>query len=240
MKQPPGKRESTPTRNLRQKVDIFHRRGSHRLSHLFVRSLPLLPARPRCAVLSAGSRSLRCAVGRNGVGVKRIEGDSITPIGHYNIVNWYARFDRKPRFRVGCVMISRSTGWCDDPHSFAYNRIVRLPHPFSAETLWRDDHLYDLVGVINFNFRPRIRGRGSAIFLHFAQNDLAPTAGCVALHTTELYKLKSILSARAQIFIGDRYWRRSPKIADPTLTSVAPIWTANSKSALIPIESSRS
>jgi L,D-peptidoglycan transpeptidase YkuD (ErfK/YbiS/YcfS/YnhG family) len=47
--------------------------------------------------------------------------------------------------------------------------------------MWRQDNLYDLVLVLGYNRRPRVRGRGSAIFMHLAQSGYAPTAGCIAL-----------------------------------------------------------
>ena len=203
-------------------MNVLHARGWRRHSRIFVRALPLLPSFSPRAVLRVGSLSMPCVVGRGGIGVKRREGDGITPAGHYKIIRWRARFERLPGSHVGCRRILKDSGWCDDPRSPAYNHPVRFPYPSSAEALWRDDRLYDLIGVVNFNFRPRVRGRGSAIFLHIAHDDFSPTAGCVALPRGLLRKLKSILSSRPQIFIGDRCWRRSPKIADPTRITVAP------------------
>jgi L,D-peptidoglycan transpeptidase YkuD (ErfK/YbiS/YcfS/YnhG family) len=80
-------------------------------------------------------------------------------------------------------------GWCDDPNDRNYNRRVRHPYPASAEHLWRADHLYDLILVIGHNERPRVRGRGSAVFIHVAGPLLAPTAGCVALRRDDLMRL---------------------------------------------------
>jgi L,D-peptidoglycan transpeptidase YkuD (ErfK/YbiS/YcfS/YnhG family) len=208
---------------LLQKVDILHAPGPPRHSRIFVRPLPMLPYYgPPRAILSVGLSSMRCAVGRKGIGVKRFEGDSVTPAGKYRIVDWRARFDRSPASHAECRRIVKSSGWCDDPRSPAYNLPVSLPLRFSAEALWRADHLYDLIGVINFNFRPRARGRGSAIFLHAADDDFSPTAGCVALPRSQLRKLKAVLSSKPQVFIGDKCWRRSPKIAEPTRIRVAP------------------
>lgn len=224
--------------DLSQKVDILHAPVLRRQTRIFVRALAILCAGSPGAIFSVGSWSMRCAVGRKGIGVKRFEGDSITPMGRYKIVSWRARFDRSPSSHIDCDRISKSSGWCDDPRASAYNLAVSLPLRFSAEALWRDDHLYDLIGVIDFNSRPRVRGRGSAIFLHVARDDFSPTAGCIALPRGQLYKLKAILSRKPQIFIGDKCWRRSPKIAEPTRIRVAPSSTANSKSALIPIDSS--
>lgn len=85
-------------------------------------------------------------------------------------------------------------GWCDDPPDRNYNRLVRRPYPGSAERLWRDDHLYDVIIVIGHNDCPRIRGRGSAVFMHVARPGLAPTAGCVALRLPHLLRLLQRLS----------------------------------------------
>ena len=80
-------------------------------------------------------------------------------------------------------------GWCDDPVDRNYNRRVRHPYPASAERLWRSDHLYDLVVVLGYNDRPRVAGRGSAIFMHVAGPGFAPTEGCVALRLPDLKRL---------------------------------------------------
>ena len=88
--------------------------------------------------------------------------------------------------------IAPDDGWCDDPADADYNRMVRLPHPARCEELWRDDALYDLIGVLGWNDAPVVRGRGSAIFLHVARPDFAPTEGCVALAATDL---RAVLAA---------------------------------------------
>ena len=72
-------------------------------------------------------------------------------------------------------------GWCDAPLDPAYNTLVRLPYTASAERLWRDDHIYDIIAVLGFNDDPVIAGKGSAIFWHLAREDYRPTQGCVAI-----------------------------------------------------------
>ena len=72
---------------------------------------------------------------------------------------------------------------------YVYNRMVRLPHDGSYEELWRQDALYDLVGVLGWNDAPVQRGRGSAIFLHVARDDYGPTEGCVALALDDLQRV---------------------------------------------------
>lgn len=85
--------------------------------------------------------------------------------------------------------IAPEDGWCDDPQDRAYNTLIRLPHAARHEDLWRRDPLYDVVGVLGWNDRPVERGRGSAIFLHVARPDYAPTEGCVALALADLLSL---------------------------------------------------
>jgi len=214
----PGKRgeipfmrtESTLYRGCRQKADVFSPRGPRNISLAHVRALPRLPGRPLTGTVKIGSQSLRCAIGRKGVGAKSREGDSLTPIGRFRILAWMRRPDRWPIFRADCIPISRADGWCDDPRCGSYNRRVRLPFRFGTETLWRDDDLYDLVGIVDYNLCPRIVGRGSAIFLHVAQDGYQPTAGCVALAAEDLRKVQFRLGPRAQLAIGQIFVRRSP------------------------------
>jgi L,D-peptidoglycan transpeptidase YkuD (ErfK/YbiS/YcfS/YnhG family) len=71
-------------------------------------------------------------------------------------------------------------GWCDDPRSRRYNKPITLPSSESHERMWREDGLYDCVIETDWNRRPAIRGRGSAIFLHIARPGFAPTEGCIA------------------------------------------------------------
>ena len=70
-----------------------------------------------------------------------------------------------------------------------YNRLVKLPSQRSAEGLMREDNLYDLVVVLGYNDRPRIKGKGSAIFLHLARPGYTPTEGCIALARHDLERL---------------------------------------------------
>ncbi len=104
------------------------------------------------------------------------------------------RADRvaRPRTLLPVSPIGPNDGWCDDPRDRNYNRPVRLPYPAGHEQMWRKDHLYDLVVVLGYNDGPRSRGRGSAIFMHLAAPDFAPTAGCIALREADLRSLLAI------------------------------------------------
>ena len=135
-----------------------------------------------------GALRMRCALGRTGISAQKREGDGATPAGAFPLRRVFYRADREPHPRTAltCRAIAPSDGWCDEPADGAYNRLVALPYPASAENLWREDRLYDLMIVLGYNDAPVIPGQGSAIFLHLATADFAPTAGCVALLREDL------------------------------------------------------
>ncbi len=116
------------------------------------------------------------------------EGDGATPMGIWRLRYVLYRRDRQPRPPTGLPVcaIQPDDGWCDTPGDRNYNRRVRHPYPASAERLWRDDALYDVVIVVGYNERPRVAGRGSAIFVHLERPDRGPTAGCVALSPRDM------------------------------------------------------
>ena len=82
-------------------------------------------------------------------------------------------------------------GWCDDPKSSLYNKEIKLPFNFSHEKLYRNDHLYDLILVLNYNTSPIKKNKGSAIFFHIANKSYKKTKGCVALKKADLINLVS-------------------------------------------------
>jgi len=134
----------------------------------------------------------RCAFGRAGVRRQKTEGDGATPAGVWPLRRVLYRKDRiePPRSALPTAEIAAAAGWCDDPRDAAYNRPVTLPYPASAEGLWRDDHLYDVIVVLGYNDAPVVPGSGSAVFFHLADASFAPTAGCVAV---SLVDMRSIL-----------------------------------------------
>jgi L,D-peptidoglycan transpeptidase YkuD (ErfK/YbiS/YcfS/YnhG family) len=154
-------------------------------------------------VLVCGAVSVRCALGRAGVHLDKHEGDGVTPAGVFPLREILYRADRVRRPLSGLPVraLEQHDGWCDDPACADYNRLVQLPHPGSHERLWRDDALYDIVVVIGYNDAPPVRGLGSAIFLHVAAMDFAPTEGCVALAADELPQVLAACDAGATIRI---------------------------------------
>ncbi len=135
--------------------------------------------------------TLRCALGAGGIRAEKREGDGATPVGLLPLRRVLFRADRGPRpaCAVPAEPIAPEDGWCDDPAHADYNRQVRLPHPGRHERLWREDAVYDLIGVLGWNDAPVRPGRGSAIFLHLARPGLPPTEGCIALPGPELRRL---------------------------------------------------
>ena len=153
----------------------------------------------RAIVMPAGSLTLqnetfRVALGRGGVRADKQEGDGATPAGVLALRKVLYRPDRgsAPACAVAVRVIAPDDGWCDDPASPVYNRPVRLPFAASAEALWRDDAVYDIIGILGWNDSPVRPGRGSAIFLHVARTDYAPTDGCVALAPDHLRRVLSM------------------------------------------------
>ena len=126
----------------------------------------------------------------------KVEGDGATPAGEFPLRRIYFRNDRLVLPPVGLPArpISRHDGWCDDPRTDTYNRLVRIPNDWSHEKMWRDDGLYDLVVVVGYNDDPPEGEWGSAIFLHVAREDMAATKGCVAFTRADLLELLPLIT----------------------------------------------
>ncbi|MEX2129373.1 MAG: L,D-transpeptidase family protein [Xanthobacteraceae bacterium] len=155
-------------------------------------------------ILHMGPPSLPVALGRSGIRANKFEGDGATPRGRFRLVRLWWRADRMPRPRTNLPTraIGRDDAWCEDPGDRRYNRAVKLSPSSRADRLWRDDHLYDLLIELDHNTRPRVAGRGSAVFIHVAHEGLSPTAGCVALEAPALKRLLARLPTHATIAIG--------------------------------------
>jgi L,D-peptidoglycan transpeptidase YkuD (ErfK/YbiS/YcfS/YnhG family) len=146
--------------------------------------------------LGLAGGQLRCALGRAGVtaaDAKR-EGDGASPAGVWPLrrVLWRPDRGQAPLTALPIQPLSPADGWCDAPDDPAYNTQVTLPYPASAERLWRDDGVYDLIVVLGHNDAPVVPRMGSAIFLHLARDDYRPTEGCVALARGDLEALLAI------------------------------------------------
>jgi L,D-peptidoglycan transpeptidase YkuD (ErfK/YbiS/YcfS/YnhG family) len=182
-----------------------------------------------------GSRWCDCALGKGGVipAAEKREGDGCSPLGVWPVRRVLFRpdgaFGNLPRLagvpgqppvadlRVPAAPLAADDGWCDAPGDRNYNRPVKLPYPASAERMWRDDHLYDVVVVLGHNDDPVVPLMGSAIFLHLARPDYGPTEGCVALAPWDMMEFLSKLEPGSAVAIVDAH--PHPTMVTPDLTS---------------------
>jgi L,D-peptidoglycan transpeptidase YkuD (ErfK/YbiS/YcfS/YnhG family) len=170
------------------------------LSHIRIRARP---SRRSQGWLFAGPLAVRVALGLKGVKADKREGDGGTPRGRFRPVRLWWRADRLPRPRtlLPARRISRDDAWCEDPHDRRYNRAFRRSANEPGDRLRRQDGLYDMMIEIDHNSRPRIAGRGSAVFIHLARPGFTPTAGCLALSGRDLRTLLGRLSTKTRISI---------------------------------------
>lgn len=162
--------------------------------------------RPACRTqgwLSIGALHFPVSLGRAGIRADKREGDGGTPAGAFRPVRVWWRADRaiRPRTLLPIRRIGRNDGWSEDPADRRYNRPLTLAPGSAGDRLWRHDHLYDIIVEIDHNQRPRVAGRGSAVFIHLSRAGFAPTAGCVGLAPQRLRWLLARLGPKTRILI---------------------------------------
>jgi L,D-peptidoglycan transpeptidase YkuD (ErfK/YbiS/YcfS/YnhG family) len=158
----------------------------------------------RRGLLAAGGRTISVALGRGGIRANKREGDGGTPRGIFHPLRLWWRGDRhaRPRTFLPVRAITPEDAWSEDPNDRHYNRPVRLAPGRSGDRLRRKDQLYDFIVEIDHNSRPRIAGRGSAVFLHLVRDNFGPTAGCVSMTKSAMLHLLQRLGPRTKIVIG--------------------------------------
>jgi L,D-peptidoglycan transpeptidase YkuD (ErfK/YbiS/YcfS/YnhG family) len=174
-----------------------------------VHSLKTFVVRARSAGSSRGTTlvagvPLPSGLGRCGRRARKREGDGATPIGTWALVEVLYRADRigRPRTALPIRALRPDDGWCDASGDRNYNRAVRHPYPASAERLWRQDHVYDLIVVLSHNRLPRVQGMGSAVFIHLARIGYSPTEGCIALSEPDLRRLLANAGRRTRLVVS--------------------------------------
>jgi L,D-peptidoglycan transpeptidase YkuD (ErfK/YbiS/YcfS/YnhG family) len=162
-----------------------------------------LPGRKSQGWLLAGPSAVPVALGRTGIKADKREGDGGTPRGRFRPLRLWWRADRLPRLRTLLPVrrIGPDDAWCEDPHDRRYNQAFRRSANEPGDRLRRADGLYDMIVEIDHNTRPRTAGRGSAVFIHVARPDFAPTAGCVALRQRDLKMLLGRMNSKTRILI---------------------------------------
>ena len=146
---------------------------------------------------------LRCSIGKRGISIKKREGDKKTPKGEFKLKYILYRKDRvfNLQTKLKKIKIDKKMGWCDDPKSSYYNKIIKYPFKYSSEKLWRKDNIYDIIIIIDYNLNPVIKNRGSAIFLHIAKKKYQPTDGCIAISKKNIKLLLSKINKKTKIKI---------------------------------------
>ena len=145
----------------------------------------------------------KCAIGKNNIKTKKIEGDKATPRGLFSIGKLYYRSDRvkKPKTRISTKIITKNMGWCDDAYHKLYNKEILVNKFIHHEKLHRKDNKYDYLLVLNYNRNKIVPNKGSAIFLHLTHN-YSPTAGCIAVKKKDFEVLLNLINQKTKIKIG--------------------------------------
>ena len=153
-----------------------------------------------------GNYKVKCAVGKRGIATKKKEGDLITPKGKFKIKYILYRKDRvySLKTKIKKIIIKKNMAWCDDPKSKYYNQLIKLPSAFSFEKLYKKENIYDIILVLNFNMKPVIKNKGSAIFIHIAKENYKKTEGCVALKKKHLIKILQELERNSKVKIENQ------------------------------------
>ena len=146
---------------------------------------------------------IKCSIGKRGLTRKKQEGDLKTPMGKFKFKLLLYRKDRIGRIRckIKRKIIRKNMGWCDNPNSTYYNQLVKLSFEKKAEKLYLKKNSYDLILVLNYNMKPVIKNKGSAIFLHIANKKFNATKGCVAITKRAFIKILPLITKKTYLFI---------------------------------------
>jgi L,D-peptidoglycan transpeptidase YkuD (ErfK/YbiS/YcfS/YnhG family) len=170
------------------------------ITHIHVRARS---ARSSQGFITCGQRRFACIIGRAGRVFQKREGDGASPIGVWKLGSLYFRRDRlrAPPSELSAIPLQNDMGWCDDPQSALYNRLIKLPYAANHEDLFRADSAYDILVTTDHNSRPWIKGFGSAIFFHLTRPDSTVTAGCVAVSKHDMRLILAACGPKTKLVI---------------------------------------
>ena len=146
---------------------------------------------------------VKCAIGKSGIKKNKREGDKFTPKGKFRLNYVLYRSDRVKKIstKLKKIIIRKKMGWCDDPRSKKYNQLIEFPFGFRAEKMYLKENTYDIVVVLNYNMKPVIPKKGSAIFLHLAKKNYSSTKGCIAISKKNMKLLLSNIKKKTYLNI---------------------------------------
>ena len=144
----------------------------------------------------------KCALGKNGIAKRKKEGDKKTPAGLFSLGKVYYRKDKIRNLKTSLkkIVIKKKMAWCDDPNNKFYNKLT-FTNDKSKEKLYRKDNLYNIIVVINYNIKPIIKNKGSAIFIHLARKNYSGTMGCIGLKKKDLLDILKTVKKQTKIKI---------------------------------------
>ena len=147
---------------------------------------------------------LKCSIGKSGVTASKKEGDLASPKGIFKLGLLYYRKDRikSLKCKIRKRIIKKNMGWCNDSKSKKYNQQIYFPFKYRAEMLYRKDKIYDIFINIKYNYRPSVKKKGSAIFLHLTNINYKPTSGCIAIVKKDLLKILPHINKNTKISIS--------------------------------------
>ena len=147
---------------------------------------------------------VKCSIGKRGIKYKKREGDLITPKGTFKVKGIYYRKDRITYLptKLSKKVIKKNMGWCDDPKSKKYNMLITYPFSFGSERLYRNDNIYDVIVVLNYNMDPITKNKGSAIFIHIAKKNFTSTEGCVGIKKKDMKKIVRTIDKKTKVEIS--------------------------------------
>jgi len=147
--------------------------------------------------------NIKCAIGKRGISEVKKEGDLSTPKGIYKFNEIFYRKDRVLEVisNLKKTIIKKNMKWCDDPRSPKYNKLLKSATKYTAEKLYRQDNIYDIFIVLNYNISPVVKNMGSAIFFHIARSNYMPTKGCIAVKKKDMYLILKFINKKTKIII---------------------------------------
>ena len=160
----------------------------------------------KSTILCFKNYKFKCVIGKKGIKKNKIEGDKATPKGTYSLGKLYFRADRikSIKTKLPLKIIKKNMGWCHLPNDKKYNKEIKIKknnNNNTFEKLYRHDHKYDALIVINYNVSPTLSNKGSAIFIHLTRN-YKPTAGCIALKLKDFIVLAKFCNKKTKIRIN--------------------------------------
>ena len=141
-----------------------------------------------------------CEYGKNGFSKNRHSGDNTTPIGVFPLLYAFGT-EKNVNTKMEYRQITENSYFSDDEENLEeYNSWIESSIPIKGEHLidYRKEYQYAI--VIGFNIKPKIKGKGSSIFLH-CKGEKGYTAGCIAIDESYMIKLLGKIEQGAYIII---------------------------------------